>query len=217
VVAWRRVTYDAVNAKSSVDREVQMRALPSTATYAKIKEWGANPPEYSFSSGEEDRIGQHVPEQYLDDRDDLKGTRLKALCRLGALPVKRRVGREQKPPWPKEIRTCLVCNNGEVEDVEHFIMRCSSYDKPRDSMLADIRTVIDRSPIALDAPGFDAMSQGDQCEILVGQRIGDPAAENRIDRNIKRFLRKAWNIRAPVTDTVNTVLGKEYEVFTWRR
>jgi hypothetical protein len=84
-------------------------------------------------------------------------------------------------------------------------------------MLADIRTVIDRSPIALSAPGFDAMSQGDQCKILLGQRIGDPAAENRMDRNIKRFLRKAWNIRAPVTDTVNTVLGKEYEVFTWRR
>jgi hypothetical protein len=98
VVAWRRVTYDAVNAKSNADREVRMRALPSSAKYAEIKEWGANPPEYSFSFGEEDRIGQHVPERYLDDRNDFKGARLKALCRLGALPVMRRVGREQKPP-----------------------------------------------------------------------------------------------------------------------
>jgi hypothetical protein len=58
----------------------------------EIKEWGANPPEYSFSSGEENRIGQHVPERYLDDRDDLKGTRLKCLSRLGALPVMGHIG-----------------------------------------------------------------------------------------------------------------------------
>ena len=167
--------------------------------------------------GEENRIGQHVPERYLDDRDDLKGTRLKILCRLGALPVMRRVGRELQPPWPKVTRTCHTCNNGEIEDVEHFIMRCPSYDNPRNNMLTDVRTVIDRSPIALNAAGFDAMSQGDQCKILLGQRIGDPVAENRLDRNIKRFLRKAWNIRAPVTAAVNAVLGKEYEVFTWRR
>jgi hypothetical protein len=42
----------------------------------EIKEWGANPPEYSFSLGKENWIGQHVPERYSDDRDDLKGTHL---------------------------------------------------------------------------------------------------------------------------------------------
>ena len=95
VLSWRRVSYKAVDAKSNTDREVQMRALPSTATYLKIKEWGTNPPGYSFSSGEENWMSQHVPERYLDDRDELKGTRLTILCRVGALPVMRRVGREQ--------------------------------------------------------------------------------------------------------------------------
>jgi hypothetical protein len=217
VVTWRKLSYDAINAKSSEDRDPRMRALPSTATYMEIKEWGANPAEYSFSSGEEERLGQHVPERYLDDREDLKGTRLKVLCRVGALPVMRRVGREQVPPWPKATRTCPACNNGEIEDVEHFIMRCPDYESPRRSMMADVRMMIDRSPIALNAVNFDAMSQGDQCKILLGQRIGDPVTENRIDRDIKRYLRKAWNIRAPVTASVNRVLGKEYEVFVWRR
>jgi hypothetical protein len=84
-------------------------------------------------------------------------------------------------------------------------------------MMVDVRAAIDRSPIALTSATFDAMSQGDQCKILLGQRIGDPALENRIDRNIKRYLRKASNIRAPVTASVNAVLGKDYEVFVWRR
>jgi hypothetical protein len=34
---------------------------------------------------------------------------------------------------------------------------------------------------------------------------------------MKRYLKKAWNIRAPVTASVNAVLGKEYEVVVWRR
>jgi hypothetical protein len=83
--------------------------------------------------------------------------------------------------------------------------------------MADVPTVIDRSSIALTPANFDAMSHKEQCNILLGQRIGDPVAENRIDRNIKRYLKKAWNIRAPVTASVNVVLGKEYEVFVWRR
>jgi hypothetical protein len=32
--------------------------------------------------GEKDLIGRHVPEQYLDDREDLKGRRPKVLCRV---------------------------------------------------------------------------------------------------------------------------------------
>jgi hypothetical protein len=58
----------------------------------------------------------------------------------------------------KSARTCLTRNNGEAEDVEHFIMRCSNYEGPRRSMLADVRTEIDRSSIALTSASFDTMS-----------------------------------------------------------
>jgi hypothetical protein len=72
-------------------------------------EWGgpANPAEYStpsrrggegsdLSAGEKDRICQHVTEWFLDDREYLEDTRLKVLCKVGALPVVRRVGMEQE-------------------------------------------------------------------------------------------------------------------------
>jgi hypothetical protein len=214
---WRRRCYMAVDTKSNMGREVRMRALPSTVIYTDIKEWGANPKEYSFSSGEEGRIGQHVPERYLDDREDLKGTRLKLLCRVGCLPVMRRVGREVRPPWPKATRTCVTCNNDQVEDVEHFIMRCPSYEGPRRVMISDARKIFERSTAAITAASFDAMSNGDQCQILLGKRIGDPIGENRLDRSVKRFLRKAWTTRAPVTARINEVLGTQYEVFCARQ
>jgi hypothetical protein len=35
-------------------------------------------------------------------------------------------------------------------------MRCPDYESPRRSMVADVRMVIDRSPIALNAVTFNA-------------------------------------------------------------
>ncbi len=70
---WRSAVYESVDAASNCEREARIAVLPSTKNYAKIKEWEANPTAYSFSSGEDDRLCQHVPERYLDDRKDLKG------------------------------------------------------------------------------------------------------------------------------------------------
>ena len=98
----KTMVYEAVNASSDAARAANMAQKPSTTTFTRIKEWGKNPKDYSFSTGEVDRLGQHVPERYLDDRTNLKGTRLKMLCRLGCLPLMDRVGREASPTWPKE-------------------------------------------------------------------------------------------------------------------
>ena len=109
------------------EMEARMTTLTSTADYASLKDWGVNTEEYSAFTGEEGRLGQHVPERYLDDRDNLKGTRLKMLCRTGALPVMRRVGRELDPAWPPESRVCFACNKEVVEDIHHFLMDCPAY------------------------------------------------------------------------------------------
>ena len=89
-------------------------------------------------SGEEDRLGQYVPEAYLDDRKDLKGTRLKMLCRTNSLPVMDRVGREMRPQWPKNHRICPMCDKQVVEDVEHFLVGCPAYDVCRQKLFAYI-------------------------------------------------------------------------------
>ncbi len=57
---------------------------------------------------------------------------------------------------------------------------------------------------------MDPVEQG---QVLLGKRTGDPGAEDSVDRLVKRFLVKAWNIRKNVTDMINTVLGTSYDVY----
>jgi hypothetical protein len=206
---WKDRVHKAVNAASDQDREARMQGLSSTTSYAKLKTWGINPAPYSFSPGENGKRGQHVPERYLDDRTDLKGTRLKMLCRMGCLPVMDRVGREARPKWPKETRTCLCCNRNQVEDVNHFILECPMFTTHRTTMLTDVSRTLRTLP---ERPiDFQTLDPSDRLRTLPGKRVGDPIAEDRIDRTVKRFLRKAWNARTEVTSAINQVMGTSYE------
>jgi hypothetical protein len=153
-----------------------------------------------------------VPERYLDDRTHLKGTRLKLLCRLNCLPVMDRVGREVIPKWPKSDRVCFVCGCGVVEDVHHFIMDCSQYADKRAKLISRIGLILSSCDCVFGDQTFERLSSETQCEIILGKRIGDPIAEDRIDRVVKRYLTKTWNMRAGVTARINTALGTAYEV-----
>ena len=218
---WKEKVYEAVNECSNRDREARMSTLTSTADYVNLKEWGVNTEEYSAFTGEVDRLCQHVPERYLDDRVNLKGTRLKMLCRTGALPVMRRIGRELDPAWPPESRVCFACNKGVVEDIHHFLMDCPAYHSKRTILLERVAAVYaDSSNNCMDPTAgsdppstFIRKSSKDQALILLGKRFGDPVAEDSVDRLVKRYLAKSWNIRSPVTAAINATFGKSYEVY----
>ena len=51
----------------------------------------------------------------------------------------------------------------------------------------------------------------EQLLIILGKGFGKRAAEDRVDKQVKRFLRKCWNARAHVTAAINEVCGTAYE------
>ena len=172
---WRSQVYDGVEDAADKARAARMMSLSSTTLYKNVKFWDVNGPEYSFSSGEEGLLGYMVAKRYLDDRRNLKGTRLKLLCRLGCLPVMQRVGRESTPRWPERARTCLMCAGGHVEDVWHFVMDCPAYTKYRDRMLSYVGRVMG----GWGAGGVGVSDVG-VFRLLLGARIGDPQMEDRV-------------------------------------
>jgi hypothetical protein len=211
---WKTRVYDAVDARSDAHRVVSLTTKPSATTYTTIKAWGPNPENYSAFTGEVGKLGQHVPERYLDDRINLKGTRLKMLCRLGCLPLMERVGREAKPPWPRDLRTCAACNTGRVEDVHHFMMDCPKYAVKRAVLLKQVVVELAKSEGDLKAVQFASMEPVDQLPVLLGKRFSDPSTEDRLDRTVKRFLSKCWNLRSEVTGAVNDALFTSYGIYT---
>jgi hypothetical protein len=221
---WKAHVYKEVDRVSARDaaRATRMLQLSTARSYMPLKSWDRNPKEYTFSAVEEGRLGQHVPEHYLDDRVDLKGTRLKLLCRTGSLPVLERIGREAHPRWTKEAAACLTCNApggapGPVEDIHHLMMVCPLYTTPRARMLGAVERALDQVPEGkFDRQAYLELDGKAQCSVLLGQRIDNPEVENKIDRIVKVYLKKAWNARIHVTEHVNTVLGTQYGVFKFK-
>ena len=202
---WRKLTYDAVDARTDSIRMEAMSKQTSTACYALVKSWTVNPVHYCARNSELGKLGMMVHEPYLDDRTDFTGTRLKLLCRTNSIPLMHRVGREVTPPWPKHLRTCFMCSSTtETEDVYHFVMTCPSYEPHRRKLFTRVARI---------STGFATASPAVQFLALLGQRTGSPTVDRKIDYCMKRYLRKAWNIRTPLTDRINNVFSTTYSVY----
>ena len=79
-------------------------------------------------------------------------------------------------------------------------------------MIADTERILTTSTGTVSAQDFRAMDLQDKLQILLGGRIDDPTREDLIDRSVKRYLRKAWNARAPITLYINRIFKKSYSV-----
>jgi hypothetical protein len=209
---WKARVYDAVEDRADTRLHTHLQVMPSASEYRRIRAWEPTPEIYAFSSGEVGRLGRLTPERYLDDRRCLKGTRLKLLCRLGCLPVMDRVGREARPQWPKDTRTCLMCQQGKVESVAHFVSECPAYAPHRGRLHEQVTRALECSSANVTSSAYLDMGEHAQTRVLLGQRMGDPVAEDRVDKHVKKFLTKAWNMRAGMTEAVNSVMGMSYDV-----
>ena len=114
-----------------------------------------------------------------------------------------------------ERPTCYhVCNSpGTVEDVRHFVMECPAYNAFRTKLNARAEVLVKAASDKCTIPDrdFSALPDVDKFHIILGQRFGDKATEDKLDSCVKRYLRKCWNIRAPLTRAINEALGTSYE------
>ena len=211
---WKTLVYDNVDKSFDEARAARLEGMSSARDYVMIKSWDVNVPEYCVMSGEEGRLGQNVPESYLDDRNNLKGTRLKLLCRTNCLPVMNRIGREVRPSWPKAHRLCLMCDRQAVEDVPHFVMDCPAYARHRARLFACIARALSHTPACID---FAKATRTEKLHIVLGKRSGCARIDRSIDRMVKAFLTKTWSTRQPVTSAINDVLSVNYGIMSRAR
>ena len=77
----------------------------------------------------------HGVENYCDIIDN--GNHRKALSkiRISAHPLRVETGRYAAQRVERNLRICTFCNTGEIEDEEHFLLRCGKYEEQREIML----------------------------------------------------------------------------------
>jgi hypothetical protein len=78
-----------------------------------------------------------VPEVYVLDGTNCRGSRLLTGLRGGANVLRIETGRHYRPKLPVEDRICWCCGVG-VEDERHFMVICPFYDKERLQLFRDI-------------------------------------------------------------------------------
>ena len=84
---------------------------------------------------------------------------------------------------------------GVVEDVHHFMMVCPMHAHRRAKLLKVASAALARAE-GITGGELQSLPSVEQMRILLGGRVGDPVAEDRVDGMAKRYLRKAWNARS---------------------
>ena len=86
----------------------------------------------------------------------------------------RRLGREQRPPWPLERRRCYACHTGAVESVSHFLGECRAYAGHRRRLLNTVRRALDGGACTVRGDEFVRMDNTGQYRLqppLPGCRV----------------------------------------------
>ena len=204
---WKDEVYEAVEAAQQRDVHQRLAGMigESASRYSRIKQWGRIEPEFARFSGEIGRRGALVSEPYLDGREEPIGCKLKLMCRMGCLPTLHRVAREQS--WPAHLAVCMMCNSGEIENMQHMINDCAAYATHRSKMLGGIRTAASRATGVDEAQGH--WGPHIDIDLLLGKSTGSNRIDSIVDKSVQRFMKKAWRTRSGLTEALNTVLDRQ--------
>ena len=201
---WRDKVYEQVEEHYERERELHCSTLLSASRYMAVKCWDKMDADRAEMKGEVGQRGSLVVERYLDDVKERLGSRLKLLCRAGCLPVLGRVA------WELDLSEhhgkCVLCDSGEVEDVEHVLLRCPAHQHHRTKMMDAAGAVY---AVAHEGEELEEASTETQIRVLLGARAGSRATEDIIDVQVKRFLVKVWKARRRVSEVINEKFGRQ--------
>ena len=121
-------------------------------------------------------------EIYLDTIKDIKHKKYLAEFRTSTHKLRIETGRYEYQKLPSADRTCLVCQNGAVEDEEHFLMQCTAYTIPRKQLYAKALEI---------CPQFKNLNVKKQFIWLM-------SAEADIPGTVAHFLVESYDIRQKI-------------------
>ena len=89
---------------------------------------------------------------------------------------------------------CVLCNSGEVEDVEHFLVRCEEFKWERQDLLEKIRQIEGTQGWTDE---YGRVGDEGKMALLLGRSVKSLEREvgDRVDERIMEEVRKWWQRR----------------------
>jgi hypothetical protein len=139
------------------------------------------------------RLGASKTPGWLNRALNHPGAVLRLKLRCGGAPLMERVGASMK--MDRQLRTCLMCDDKQVEDAEHFACKCPYYAKERAECLARITEVVG----GLGPPTLSTAMQNNELALFLGDGalVELPEEQQRaVDDVVCNFLKVAWRKRS---------------------
>ena len=201
---WKKLIYKQVEEHFEREREQRGEGLVSLARYSKVKNWDAVDADRAEFKGEVGQRGSLVVERYLDEAKDRLGRQLKLFSRAECLPLLSRVVWELGITEDKA--TCMMCRSNQTENLEHFMYACPAYRRQRERMVEATERAYAHGN---NGASLATLPEPERTRVLLGAKAGCGLTEDLIDRDVKRYLRKAWKARRRVTQTINAEFGRQ--------
>ena len=77
-------------------------------------------------------------EPYLQYKYHINSRRNYTKMRVSAHTLAVETGRYTQPKTPLELRKCVVCHSGELEDEKHVVLRCPRYESIRKELFSNL-------------------------------------------------------------------------------
>ncbi len=124
-------------------------------------------------------------EMYVDDLGDRRGASLKFRFRTRSAGLRGEVG-----GWKNrdEDRQCIMCSMQEDENVEHVLFKCKAYRSEREQLW---REVVGTE----DIEWWSRLGEEEKVRVLLGGETDTTDEAGRIDRGVKKYLRKVMDKR----------------------
>jgi len=139
------------------------------------------------------RLGPSTTPDWLNRALNHPGAVLRLKLRCGGAPLMERVGASMK--MDRQLRVCLMCDEKQVEDAEHFACNCPYYAKER----ADCVRRITEAVGGLGPPTLRNAMQNNALALFLGDGalVELPKDQQRtVDDVVCNFLKVAWRKRS---------------------
>ena len=143
---------------------------------------------------------------YLNDRSNVEGTIIKTRLRAGSLLLMDRVAKLMD--WPSWMGDCPVCNNGNEENNEHFLLGCEAYN-------LELQRFIEKLD-ANDAHKFVIGTNKEKIKFLLSSASNNERERLR-EKYIKHYINKIWKIRGRICGNISVKSKKGIKMIVLKR